>query len=234
MREPLSPSQEAFLARFDGLVVGQRAANGIFEGRSFRHPDFNIFIEFPEKWNLENTPQQVAAAAPDGDVLVLFRAVAEGNDPMDGARALEKASKSPVVAQTQQTTIGTLPAARTQVGVDSKVKIDLTWVAHAGRIYQVAGIAPTRRFDAVRPLFEAVAQSFRSLSPEERDAVREKRIRLVKARAGESLDALIARSNSSWKKDQVAVANALVGNEQLKEGQIIKVAVAEPYVARTR
>ncbi|HEX8751706.1 MAG TPA: M48 family metalloprotease, partial [Nitrospira sp.] len=198
-REPISPSHEAFLAKLDGLVVGQRAANGIVKGQAYRHPDLNFFLQLPESWSVDNTPIQLAAAPKDGDRAVVVRAVAEGSDPMDGARALEKAAKSSsVVSKTTPTTINGLPAARTQVG-DSKLTVDLTWIAHGGKIYQIAGIAYTKDFDTVLPLFRNVAQSFRPLSPEERSAIREKKIRLVKAHAGENLAALLARSPSAWK-----------------------------------
>jgi len=233
-REPISPSREAFLARLDGLVVGQRAANGIFVGQTFLHPDFKIFLRFPEKWHLQNSPEQVAAAAPDGEALMLLKAVAEGTDPMEGARALERTTKSEIVSKTQKTTINGLPAAHTQMSPDSKVELDLTWIAHRGVIYLLAGVAPRNRFGAVRPIFAQTTQSFRPLLPEEREAIREKHIRLVKAQAGETVEALTARSGSAWKTDEVAVANGLASGEQLTAGQVIKVAVAEPYVTGSR
>ncbi|MGQ0694203.1 MAG: hypothetical protein ACT4OL_01340 [Nitrospiraceae bacterium] len=159
-------------------------------------------------------------------------AVAERTDPLDGARAIEAASKNSVVVHAKPTRIGNLPAARARLEGDSKVTIDVTWIAHAGLIYQIAGLAPRHRFETFRPAFDSVVQSFRPLSPEERDAIREKRIRLVKARAGERLETLIARSHSSWKQEQTAIANGLVSTEPLKEGQVIKVVVAEPYVPK--
>src|SRR5215510_4440657 len=230
-REPISPSHDAFLARLDGLVVGQRAANGIVKGQAYRHPDLNFFLQLPESWNVDNTPIQLAAAPKDGDRAVVLSSVAEGNDPMEGARALEKAAKSPLPSKPQPTTINGLPAARTQLG-DSKLTIDLTWIAHGGKIYQIAGIAPTKNFENVRPVFQSVAQSFRPLSPEERSAIREKKIRLVKAQKGKTLEALLARSPSAWKASQVAVANGLTGTEPLSEGQVIKITVEEPYVGK--
>jgi predicted Zn-dependent protease len=231
-REPISASRDVFLQRLDGLVVGQRAANGVLQEQTFRHPDSNIFMEFPEKWQLENTPEQVAAASPDGEALIVLRAVAQGSDPMDGARALEKESKSPVVDKTRSTRIGNLPAAQTQLDVDSKVTVDLTWVAHKGMIYQIAGLAPKKHFDAVRSLFRTTAQSFRPLTPQERNGILEKRIRLVQARGGETLRSLVNRSNSVWKVEQVAVANGLAATEGLKDGQLIKVVMLEPYVPK--
>src|SRR5262249_49932588 len=101
-RPPISASPEAFLARLDGLVVGQQAANGMIDGQKFLHPDFNFGVEFPEKWQVENSPQKILAAAPDGDAAVVLGAAAEGSDPLDGARAVEKATKSKdIVSKTQ-------------------------------------------------------------------------------------------------------------------------------------
>ncbi|HKQ35335.1 MAG TPA: hypothetical protein VJT11_08545, partial [Nitrospiraceae bacterium] len=66
----------------------------------------------------------------------------------------------------------------------------------------------------------------------ERAGIKEKRVRLVKARAGESIEALAARTTSAWKKEQIAVMNNLAVGDQLKEGQVIKVAIAEPYESK--
>ena len=214
------------------MVYGQRAANGIFEGHTFLHPDMNFLVQFPEKWQHENTPQKIVSAAPTGDAAVIVAAVAEGTDPMEGAREVEKKTKTDVVAKTEKLTIGDLPAAHTQIKADGKVTLDITWIAHGGLIYQVVGIAPTKQFDTLQALFHSVAHSFRPLSASERDGIKEKRIRLVKAQAGESIEALAARTNSAWKKEQIAVMNNLVAGDQLKEEQVIKVAIAEPYESK--
>ena len=151
---------------------------------------------------------------------------------MDGAREVEKKTKSDVVAKTEKLTIGGLPAAHTQIKADGKVTLDITWIAHGGLIYQVAGLAPTRQFETVQPLFYTTAHSFRPMTVTERDGIKEKRIRLVKAREGESIEALAARTKSAWKKEQIAVMNNLAVGDQLKEGQVIKVTIAELYESK--
>jgi predicted Zn-dependent protease len=232
-RAPISPTHESFLARLDGMVDGQRAANGIFEGRTFLHSDMNFHVQFPEKWQHENTPQKIVAAAPNGDAAVVVGAVAEGTDPLEGAREVEKKTKTDVVAKTEKLTIGDLPAAHTQIKADGNSTLDITWIAHGGLIYQVVGLAPTKQFDTLQALFHSVAHSFRPLSASERAGIKEQRIRLVKAQAGESIEALATRTNSAWKKEQIAVVNNLPPGDQLKEGQVIKVAIAEPYESKT-
>ena len=231
-RAPISATHESFLARLDGMVYGQRAANGVFEGHTFLHPDMNFLVQFPETWQHENTPQKLVSAAPNGEGAIIVAAVAEGTDPMDGAREVEKKTKSDVVAKTEKLTIGGLPAAHTQIKADGKVTLDITWIAHGGLIYQVAGLAPTRQFETVQPLFYTTAHSFRPMTVTERDGIKEKRIRLVKAREGESIEALAARTKSAWKKEQIAVMNNLAVGDQLKEGQVIKVTIAELYESK--
>ena len=54
----------------------------------------------------------------------------------------------------------------------------------------------------------------------------------MKAQAGESIEALAVRTNSAWKKEQIAVMNNLTAGDQLKEGQVIKVAIAEQYESK--
>jgi predicted Zn-dependent protease len=67
----------------------------------------------------------------------------------------------------------------------------------------------------------------------ERDGITEKRIRLVKAQAGETIGALAARSRSAWKPEEIAVANGLKVSDSLAQGQLLKVAVTESYRPRT-
>lgn len=231
-RAPISTSPAEFLARLEGLVVGQRAAHGLIAGRTFVHPDLDVFVEFPERWELENTPQQVVAVAPDKEAAVLLGAVAEGHDPMEGARGLDKASKSSVSARTQRTTINGLPAAHTQLEAEGKVGLDFTWIAHGGLIYQVVGLASRPRWASLQPVFTAAAASFRPLTAAERATIKETRIRLVKARAGETIDALATRSHSAWSTQEIAVANGLAAGAPLKDGQVIKVTIAEPYESK--
>ncbi|GKS59346.1 hypothetical protein YTPLAS18_28730 [Nitrospira sp.] len=229
---PISSSSEDFIRRLDGLVVGPRAANGIVHGTSFLHPDLNVFIGFPEGWKIQNSPQKIIAAAPDGEAAVVTGAVAEGNDPIEGARLLEKKSKQKsIVSQTTLTTINGLPAARTQLHADSKVTIDFTWIAYGGVVYQVAALAASKQFDTLKPIFHRVADSFRPLTALERSSITETRIRLVTGREGETIGALKQRTGSAWSEEEIAVANGLEVSDKIRGGQLLKVAKTEPYTS---
>jgi predicted Zn-dependent protease len=228
-RDPISPTREAYLARLNGLVVGPRAANGIFRDSAFLHPDLNIFLKFPDKWPHENAPGKIVAAAPKGDAAIVLQVVAKGDDPLEGARALSKNKKVDLAAKAESTTINGLPAARTVFPTDGKAHIELTWIAHGGLIFQFLAVAQSDRSKDLQPVFDSVTGSFRPLSSQERAGITEKRIRLITAHKSESIEAVAARAHSAWKVEEVAVVNELVATAPLREGHMLKVAVEERY-----
>ena len=233
-RDPISPTREAYLARMNGIVVGPRAANGIFRETAFLHPDLNISVQFPEKWPHENAPGKVVAVAPDGDAAVVIEVVTKGDDPLDGARVLGKAGQVDLAAKAESGTINGLAAARAVVPTDGRAHAEVTWIAHDGLIFQILALAPSQKFKVFQRQFESVTGSFRPLSASERAGITEKRIRLTTAREDDTLEALAARAHSAWTVEELAVANGLIVTAPLREGQTLKVAVQEPYETRER
>ena len=211
------------------MVVGQRAANGIFDGPRFLHPDLNVFVQFPEKWKHDNTPQKIVSAAPDGEAAVVVGTAGKGTDPLDGARAVEKALKTDILSKTTTFSIGELQAARARIAADGGLDLEITWIAHGGTIFQLVGIAPSRQFDQFKPTLDSVTNSFRPLTAAERSGIKEKRLRLVKAQAGESPEALAGRTHAAWKGAEIAVVNGLAVGKTFKDGQVVKIAVLESY-----
>jgi predicted Zn-dependent protease len=229
---PICETSAALLARLDGLVVGQGAEEGVFVGQAFLHPDLDLFIRFPADWRTHNDRHQAGAESPDDSALVLLQTVGEGEDPLAAARALERTSGSPVVQNTRLGTVGGLKIAWTRARTHTAsgdVIIELAWIAYAGQIYQVVGLAPLQRSDWFAPLFDGVVQSFRPLEPAERASIRENHLRVIQARQDEELGALIARSKGRWGTPMTAVVNALSADQRLAAGQLVKLAVAEPY-----
>ena len=233
-RDPISPTREAYLARLDGLVVGPRAANGLFHETAFLHPDLNIFLKFPDKWLHENAPDRIVAAAPKGEAAIVLQAVAKGDDPLEGARALGKAKQVDLVAKAESITINGLPAARAVFPTNGKAHVELTWIAHGGLIYQLLAVAPGDQLKALQPLFDSVTGSFRPLSASERAMITEQRVRLITVREGETIEAVAARAHSSWKVEEVAVANGLLPAASLRKGQVLKMAIEERYESKEK
>ncbi len=232
VRVPAAP--EPFLRRLDGLPVGQRAADGVFDGPLFLHPTLGFHIRFPADWKTVNGRSVVGAASDEGGAAIGLELVAAGSDPEAALRAFDQETGAALSRGAERTTIGGLPAIRATVVArtrDGPIALDLTWIAHAGQIYRVTGMTRPDALDAMRPVFRYTAGSFGPLTDAERAGIRETRLRLVAARADETLGALAARSRSTWKPDLAAVANGLEVTSVPGAGRLVKVAVAEPYRA---
>ena len=62
--------------------------------------------------------------------------------------------------------------------------------------------------------------------------LRDTRLRIVAARAGERPADIAKRTGSVWSAKEIAVANALAEDARLAAGQMVKVAISEPYQGR--
>jgi predicted Zn-dependent protease len=179
----------------------------------------------------------VAAKAPDEDALILLQVVEAGDDPLEIVRSLEEKVDLGILDNAQQTPINGLNAVRSVITArtsEGKIGLDLTWIAHKGLIYQITGMSPTARFDTYRAVFRTTAMSFRALSAAERVGIQATRLRIASAQGGETLGQLIERVNGVWTPAEAAVANAIQEDTRLREGQLIKVPIREPYMTPTR
>jgi predicted Zn-dependent protease len=224
-----------FLERLDGVLIGNNPAEGILEGQRFLHPDLDFTMLFPEKWTVLNTRSAVGAAADEGDAQVVLELVGPGDDPEAAARVfIEKASEGVRldVETLEQIRIRDLFAThvRAVVGMSGgALSLDLTWIVHDDRIFLLTGVVEGGYNDRHRAAFQRVAYSFRALRPDERDAIRETRLRVVEARGDESLAQLGSRTGNAWDVDVTAAMNALAKDVRLTRGQRVKIAVPRRY-----
>ena len=227
--------RKAFLQRLDGLLVGEDPAEGLFEGSRFLHPDLDFTLVFPEGWETSNTRLAVGAAEPDGKVQVVLRYQEEGTDPREAANGFlaETAKQVRVdVARLDAIDLNGRPAVHAVVILRAPAgdaTLDLTWIVHAGSVYLLTGAVEKRYTDSHRAKFAEVARSFAPLDASQRASVREVRLRLRAARAGEDFEGFGRRAASVWASPELAVANGLPEDAVLRDGQLLKVAIPQPY-----
>lgn len=232
---PIAANRTEFLGRMEGIVVGDRASEGVFLESRFIQPDMNFAIDFPADWKSQNSRSAVTAQRPDESAILVMRLAGSGEDPVAAANAFARENnvrKAPTVLQ-----ISGHPAARLEVESGSMLspsRVYVVWIASGGLVYQIAGVSTASQYADVRPAFEGTALSFREPNEAERGEVRELRMRVVTARGGESLEQLLERAKNSWDPAHVAVANDLQLDSTLEAGARIKIARAEVYVPPPR
>jgi predicted Zn-dependent protease len=223
-----------YLRRLDGLVVGTGAAQGVFEGDRFLHPDLDFSMRFPAGWTTRNTSAAVGAISARRDAQVYLEHQGRGDDPQQAFEeyAAEAEEEGLEIEESQPLRIGRFPAirasgkARTRGGF---VRVHLTWIAYGGSIFRLSGVTAGGSSDKLAGVFRSVARSFRPLTPEQIQSIRENRLRIVKAHGGEHLAELARRTHNQLDVQYTAVINDVFANQALENGQLVKVAISEPY-----
>lgn len=222
-----------YLRRLDGLVVGTGAAEGVFQGDRFLHPDLGFSLHFPAGWDVINSKQAVGAISPRRDAQVVFEFQGPGDDPELAASEFiaEQQGQGLRVEALQRVKIAGLPAVRAKGRAASPrapISMHFTWISRGGTIYRLTGAA-LGGSGRLAGVFNNVARSFRPLTPRERNSIRETRLHIVKAREGETLAQLSRRTRNEWNLQETAVMNGVFANARLEAGTPMKVAISRPY-----
>jgi len=224
---PITGSRAAFLGRLDGLVIGNNAANGVFMGQLFLHPDFDLALAMPANWKTGNSPEAAGAIAPGESAVVLLHLVGDGNDPVAGAKA--DGLTDAQLERIRRVQSSPLPAAALTARTRHGTYIALTWIAHRSRIFRVTGVCGGADWERYRPEFERTAASIRPLRSDEKERIVQSRLRIRAARAGESIAELLARGGATWTPAQAALVNGVAPERRLDRDWPVKVAISERY-----
>jgi predicted Zn-dependent protease len=229
-RSGLTTDREAMLRRLDGLVFGDNPEQGVTRGSTFLHPPLRFRVDFPAKWEIANSPQQVVAKAPDADVFMLLQLVTmpKGRSVQDIAlNSMQGAGFQ--TRQGERTTINGLDAfVGLYQGVIEglgEVAIRAAHIAHGGNVYMLAGLVAPAAFQQADPAFSGAIRSFRPLSAAEAEAIRPSRVDLYVVRAGDTWASIAERSGGVIRPPTLAIMNNVAPETQPTVGARIKIVV---------
>ena len=222
----IAKNHAAFLDKLNGLIIGEDVRQGVIIGRDFLHPTMNIGMTFPEAWEIVNHPDYVVAVAKGQGATIMLQLQGEGIDPGKAASSfLDEANLGNKTVK--KITISGLPASR--VVLDRRgQKAIITWVAYKGDIYRLIAVSKNNGANYSQVLRKTMS-SFHQLSSSEKTKIRQQRLRIISARKGEKLAALLKRAGSTWDEETCAIANNLQVGDVLKERQLVKVAISEVF-----
>jgi predicted Zn-dependent protease len=223
-------NRDDYRARIDGIVVGDSVRDGIVRGNVFLHPGLRFGLEFPEGWEVTNTPAQVAAREPGQPYYMLLQPV----DQPRGVTLEEIAVRSMSAAgfrrvDGQPANLNGLDSyvGRYQ-GSISGVGAVIMRAAHIGQgrqVYLLGGFAPRDQFDRVDRQLETAIRSFRPLTAQEADDVEPNRLAFYTVRAGDTWQGIAARHGGLVRATDLAIMNDYAIEQQPKAGESIKIVV---------
>jgi predicted Zn-dependent protease len=223
-------NREALERRIDGLIFGDNPEQGVTRGSTFLHPPLRFRIDFPAKWEIANSPQQVVAKAPDADVFMLLQGVAkpQGQTVRDVALSQMQAAGFRSV-QGEQTTINGLDAFvgsyEGKIEGLGEVASRAAHIVHGGMYYLVAGLVAPAGFAQADGVFTAAIRSFRPLTAAEAGAIRPTRVDFHVVREGDTWASLAGRSGGAVMPRTLAVMNGVSPDSEPRVGARVKIVV---------
>jgi predicted Zn-dependent protease len=223
--------EAGFLNRIDGIVYGDSPEQGVARGNRFLHGDLRFALEFPEGWEIQNAPSQVAAKAPGEEAYMVLQLVQQPRGTIEdtAVESMQGAGFRLVEGNRRQLNglpafVGTYQGTAQGVG---RVIVRAAHLEHERRVYLFAGMAPQEIFSRVDTAIARSLGSFEPLSREEAARIRPNRIDVYTVRSGDTWQAIASRaSEGNIKPATLAIMNHYPVNEQPRPGDRIKVVVA--------
>ena len=226
----LMRNQDALFRAIDGIIYGDNPDQGIVRGAAFIHPPLRFRIDFPNGWDIQNSPEQVIAKASGADAYMLLEQV-----------EMPRGSGIDNIARTQMQNAGFRieSGSRQQInGLDAFIGLyqgslqglgDVTMraahIIHNGNIYLVAGFSAPNIFGPLDDAFLKSIRSFRQMSAAEAEAVHPNRVDIYVVREGDSWPSISERSGGVIKPSTLAIMNGAEPNSQPVVGRRIKIVV---------
>ncbi len=231
--EKVPPIEErpGLYGRLEGMALGENPAHGVFRDSLFMHPDLGIAMVFPAGWQMTNVPVAVAAVEPGGNAQLFMGAGDPTGDPdslgnlfareLEGKYDIKPARNLAIDVNGYP---GHLVSFRDLSG-NAPVDVLLYWIRTDSVMLNIMGMG----YDPYEKMLSDAATSVRPLTPEERGGIRVMRMRTVEADGNESLQALSDRTGNTWDPETTAIMNDLDADALPARGELVKIAVEEPY-----
>jgi len=222
--------RDAYLRQIDGIVVGDNPKDGILRGNAFLHPVLRFALEFPEGWEIMNTPTQVAAREPGQQHFMLLQLVDQPRGrtieeiairSMSGA-GFRRVDGSNANLNGLEAYVGVYQGSINGIG---RVIMRAAHISSGRQIYLLGGFAPRESFDKIDRELTSAIRSFRPLTAGEADKVRPNRLDFYVVRPGDTWQSIAARHRGIARANDLAIMNDYAVNEQPKPGERIKIVV---------
>jgi predicted Zn-dependent protease len=218
------------LQRVDGIIFGDNPEQGIVRGSTFLHPGLRFRIDFPNAWDIQNSPAQVVAKAPGADVFMLLQSVEmpNGRDIQEIAlNSMQGAGFRAV--QGERTTIGGVASFigtyQGQLEDLGAVTLRAAHIPYNNTVYMVAGLTAPEAFGQADPAFVAAIRSFRPLSVAEAADIHPNRVDLYVVRQGDTWASIAERAGGVIKPASLAIMNDAEPGSTPPVGTRIKIVV---------
>lgn len=216
--------RDAYIQQLDDLVYGPDPRQGFFREGEFIHPELRFRVEFPSGWTALNQRQQVIAASPQQDAILVLT-ISQAPTAAAAARSFEASPSVRTFGAASGTSHG-LPLRVTEFEALAQNNTVLRGLAmfieHRGQVYQLVGYGPRERWPARSTAVEQSFSTFQPLTDPALLAARADRIDLVTLSEAMTLAGFHQRYPSTIPPDEVALINDAGAETRFEAGHILK------------
>jgi predicted Zn-dependent protease len=210
-----------YLQKMAGVHFGESSDQGVIRGNALLHEKRGLTLQFPVGWRVQNHPDRVMALSPQGDARVELQQGPKSDQPLE---TLQKELKLDAGARYDSGKLSGYPAAFA-AGAQQGQPVVAAAVVFNGTQYLIAGIAKDKpTYDRERSTLRAAINSFRAITPAEKQAARPHLLQLVTVQPGTTMAGLARQSPlGPDAESQLRLMNNLYPGGEPKAGQLLKI-----------
>ncbi|TRX70650.1 M48 family metalloprotease [Carboxylicivirga sp. M1479] len=215
----------------DSLLFGANPDKGFFQENTFIHPAMNFSFQFPNDWHTENKPTSVNGMNKDKSAALFLGLDDVSKTPKELAHEFISGVKKEHRAKpafSDHYKINNNDGYLVSYLDDSENKqmyIHTLWLKMDGKMFKIIGIAPKSKEDELKKS----VLSFHPLTDKEKSIVKNRYIRVVESKGGETFDQICKHHNCILSPDLTAFINGMDSTSSLKDGTLIKIIIEEDY-----
>lgn len=220
-------NSDALISRIDGIVHGENPREGFVENGRFYHPDLRFQLEVPQGWKVQNTKSAVAFVEPGGNAMVQLTLVPpkEGQTPEAVGGTIARQEGIQFIEGAPLRINGNAAyQGRYRMQADAgTVEVLAAIISYGQNMYQLAGMAPASAYSSFARSFDGTIRGFRELIDARALSVQPDRIRIYRARKGETLRGIMkSQPQSAMTVEDLALLNRLDPDQALNAGTSVK------------
>jgi len=207
-----------------GIVYGQDPRQGYFEGTHFYHPQMRFQLEFPQGWQVQNTPAAVASMSPNQDAIVQL-GLAGNASPQQAAQQF-LSQQGVQAGQASTSNINGLPAASSYFQAQTEqgtIQGIVSFISYGGTTFGLMGYTPAGKLNSYEQLFLNTIRSFGELRDPSKINVSPAKVELVKLNRSMTLEQFNSQYPSTIPIEELAIINEVQEpSTQLQAGRTVK------------
>lgn len=222
-------NRAAYLTQINGMTYGDSAEQGFARGNTFYHPQIGFAFSVPKGSRITNGTSQVGANHPNGTV-ILFDTVKDGNNSDPLTFLTQRWLRDQPVRDAESISINGFRAATGSF--DGNVQgravtvrlVAIEW--KPGQFYRFQMAIPKNVSTAFLTELRQSTYSFRQMSASEKNSIKPKKLLVLEARAGATVQSMAAKMDVDGnKQEHFLVLNGMTSNDRVIAGEPYKIVV---------